>query len=307
MKGKFLLAGVAALLVCGVSSGVDFSNRAYECPTNSTIFVSAFQRFASLKNHDGPNTRYNPTAGAVGYIYTTGVWDVGAAISYEHGTRRYDGSDDRYRVRSNTVGLSVFGTRRFTDGWYVDGDAFVGVANYKAKELRVVPYQGTSDRIDRTVFALGFEVGKVFSMGDGFLITPHLGVDYAYTPSESYQWNGGAYRRTISSQNYWEIPLGVSFRKTYNFGAWQVTPKADLTLVTSVGRMDAMNQQPGFAYRTAKGWKVAGIGGDHIGGRFTAGIDAKLNQRTSIGLDYTYEVRSRYNDHRIMAAVGWSF
>lgn len=301
-KKTVLVTGLAAMLCCAAALGIDFSNRAYECPTSSTVFVSAFQRFASLKNSDSTHTRYNPTAGAVGYIHRQGMWEAGAAVSYEHGTRKYDESNGSYRVRSNTPGVSLFGTVNAMNGWYVDASTFLGFGHYKPKDLSGF---GGGDSLNKTVFALGGEVGKNFELGSGFLVTPHVGVDYAYTPTERHRWAGA--RRDVDSQSYWEIPLGVSFSKTLNCGAWVVTPKVDLTLVNSIGGMDTINRQPGFAYRTNKGWRVAGIGGDHIGGRFTGGVAAKLNQRTEVGLDYTYEVRKSYNDHRLMAAFGWSF
>lgn len=318
MFRRSIFGATAFLLFCLAAQGVEFSRRSYECAPNQTFFVSGFQRFASLKNGDGDvNARFNPTAGAIGYVYNQGLWHAGAAVSYEYGTRKYNYRtvDADYRVRSSMPGVSLFGGMTTPNGWYVDTAAFLGFGSYKAKDFDAmiggVPvHSGSGNRQHNTAFAASIEAGRNFNLGSDFLLTPHLGFDYAYTSGESYRFTNGAttYRMAdIDSQNYFEMPLGVSFSKMFYMGAWTLTPKVDLTMVNSFGKMDTMNAQPGFAYRTAKGWRVAGIGGDHVGGRVTAGMDAKLGDRTSIGLDYTYEARKSYHDHRISAMFGLAF
>ena len=304
---RIFMSGLALLLCCSAALGLDFTSRSFDCAPNQKVFVSAFQRFAKLKDSDGPTTRYNPTAGAIGYVYDQGLWHAGAAITYEHGDRkiRYDGGG-RYEVRTNLPGISLFGGMKTVSGWYVDGSAFAGFASYKAKDgWDGVPI-GNANSQHKTVFAAGLEAGRVLDFGCGFLIKPHVGVDYAYTPTERYRWPIGV-RDTIDSQSYWEIPLGVTFSKEFNYGSWLLTPHFDVTMVNSLGKIDPMNAHPGFAYRTANSWKVAGVAGNHVGARLSAGIAAKLNDRTSLGLDYTYEGRKDYNDHRISAMFGLSF
>lgn len=303
---RVLALGVAAVVACSAALGVDFSSRAYDCAPNQTVFVSAFQRYVRLKDSDGPDNRYNPTAGAVGYVYSQGMWEVGAAFSYEHGTRKYKTGNSGFKVQSDIPGISLFGTVRNPTGWYVEGTAFVGYGTFKSKDLWDGGNRlGSGDRNHKTMFAASLEAGKVFDFGYDMALTPHLGVDYAYAPRENYARNGlGA---NFASQSYWEIPLGVTLSRTFHYGAWSFTPRADATLVTSLGKIDNMNANPGFAYRTGRGWKVAAIGGDHVGARLSAGLDAKVGDRTTLGIDYTYEGRKHYNDHRISALLGWSF
>lgn len=307
---KALPFGLVIVFLCCSAHSVDFSRHSYSHNPASYFSASGFQRFARLKNSDGDvSTRYNPTAGSVGYIYSPGMWYAGAAFSWEHGNRRYSDSagNGTMEVRSDMPGVSVFGGMKTLEGWYVDASAFLGYGSFKAHNIKTPGGMNFSgSRTHEMAYAMGLEGGKSFDMGNEFLITPHVGVDVSHTPSEQYNYaNGGYYG--VKRQTYFEIPLGVSFSKSFNFGCWLLTPKVDLTLVNSIGHMDAMNAQPGFAYRAADSWKVAGIGGDHVGGRVSAGFDAKLGERTSVGLDYTYEGRKNYNDHRISAILGWSF
>lgn len=303
---RAIALGLAAAFLCVSAQAVDFSNKSY-CSSTHTVFASGFQRFASLKNGDGRvSTDFNPTAGAIGYVYSPGMWHAGAAFSWESGTRRYSGRNgitNNYRVESDMPGISIFGGIDTPNGWYVDADAFMGFGDYKSRRIAAAN-NGRGSSEHNTVFAGGLEGGKNFDLG-WFFLTPHAGLDVAYTPSEHYNYTGGSYAN--KSQTYVEIPLGVSFSKVFDCGAWQIIPKVDVTMVNSIGHMDAMNSSPGFAYRTADKWKVAGIGGDHFGARLSAGVAAKMNDRTTLGLDYTYEGRDSYNDHRISASVGWSF
>lgn len=308
MARKHLLGLFCLVLLSSVGFGVDFSSAAYDCAPNHSVFVTGFQRFARLKNDDGvASTRYNPTAGALGYLYNQNSWYAGGALSYEHGTRKYDlwNSDVDYKVRSNMPGMSLFGGFETPDGWYLDTAAYMGFGDYKAKDVRGVGLTGNGNKFHENAYAASIEGGKQFNLGS-FLLTPHVGIDYAYTEGESHIFGANA-RRNVDSQNYLEIPLGVSFSKVFDYNNWSIMPKVDLTMVNSIGDMDTMNDQPGFTYRTAKSWKVAGVGGDNIGGRITAGVAAKVNDRTTMGLDYTYEGRKDYNDHRISAMIGLSF
>lgn len=311
---RTLALGLIAAIGCMSAMGADFYNRSFQCDYyNSTVFVSGFQRFARLRNSDNQlHTRYNPSAVALGYTYSRDIWTVGAAFTYESGQRRYrDGFfDDSYRVRSHTPGISLFGGVKLPSGWYADANLFTGFSTLKARSYQdAFGYISRGNTVHNTQFAAGLEVGKAFDMSGGFRIKPHVGFDYAYSPGERYRFNDGVDIISIAQkrQNFFEIPLGVSFSKAFDCGNWTITPEVDVTLVNSIGRMDGLNHYPGFAAMTNSGWKVYGIGGGHIGGRVTTGVNAKMNERTSFGLDYTYEGRKGYNDHRLSAMVGWSF
>lgn len=303
---RLLIIACAAALFGSAAMAVDFQNRSLQCAPNQTVFVSGFQRYARL-NDGRPHNSYDASAVAVGYIWAQNNWKAGAALSWEHGERKYDFRDGSASVRGDTPGVSAFGKMDLGDDWYVAGDAFVGFRDQRLKHPRTGAGNfRNSNRIDKTVFAMSVEGGKDFILGQDFFLTPHLGIDYAYTPEEVYSNTGyGGYR--VKSQSYWEVPVGVSLKKEIAYGDWIISPNVDATLVNSIGGMDAKNAQPGFAYRGMDSWKVAGIGGGHLGARLSAGIDASLSSRTSLGLDYTYETRKNYNDHRVSAMFGVSF
>lgn len=302
---RMLIIACAVALLGSAAMAVDFQNRSLQCAPNQTVFVTGFQRYAKL-NDGRPHTSYEGSSVAVGYIWAQNNWKAGAALSWEHSERRYSDRNGNATVRGDTPGVSLFGKMDLQDNWYVEADTFLGFRDQRMKRISTNAGPiGNSDRIDKTVFAMSVEGGKDFMLGQDFFLTPHLGLAYAYTPTETYSLTGG--RTSIDSQSYWEIPVGVSLKKEIAYGDWVISPNVDATLVNSIGGMDAKNAQPGFAYRGMDSWKVAGIGGSHLGARLSAGIDASISSRTSLGLDYTYETRKNYNDHRVSAMFGVSF
>lgn len=340
MKAKFLCGMLAGLVVCASAWGgqyyrqeprqggysrdyygtralsySDYASygRTYECVPVNEAFISVMHRTVTLKKNTSkyPKTRYAPTGFAVGYAHTVGKLQIGGAFNYEGGNRKMSWSGGgNFTTRNNIPGLSAFATYRpWVDSFYVSGSAYLGFASYKAKSgyFGGLSYgSGTTEH--RNVFSLGLEVGKTWILGNGYQVTPHVGLDYTYAPTERYDWrNLPGDWISFKSDSFWEIPLGVSLRKTYVVGGWLLTPKADLSLITSLGKVDPKNAHPGLSYRTADGWKVVGAAGGNFGVRLNLGVDARLNERMRLGLDYTYEGRSKYNDHRISATFGLSF
>ena len=309
---KYLIALVAAFAVTSVASAVDFNQRAYECVTTHEVFASILHRVVRGRKETEkyPRASYNPTSFSVGYVHRRDSWHAGLAFNYEGGKRKlnYRGVSG-YKVDTGIPGFSLFAGTTTPNGIYVNAHTFFGFASYKAKNGWNGANQfGTGNKIHKTLFALGVEAGKIYDIGFcGLLATPHIGLDYAYAPSERYNWNGAVWD-SIKSQSYFEIPLGVSLSKPlYASGGWVITPKIDATLITSLGKMDPYNAHPGFAFRTADQWKVQGISAGRVGGRISAGVDASIGERLKVGVGYAFEGRNRYRDHRLTANLALAF
>ncbi|MCD8138938.1 MAG: autotransporter outer membrane beta-barrel domain-containing protein [Planctomycetaceae bacterium] len=283
----------------------------YESVPVHQVFASIMHRNVRLKKETDtfPRAKYTPTSFSVGYVHTANRLQYGGAFNFEAGTRKLNGPGNfGMKVRTNVPGVSGFATLRpFTDSTYVSASAFVGFAQFKGKDAFANGRINGTDKENRTLFSLGFEVGRTWTFGYGLMLTPHVGFDYTYAPSERYHFDNPASPVTIGSQSFYEFPIGVALRKTFDVGGWMITPKADFTITPSVGRVDPKNAHPGFAYRVADKWKVVGAAGDNFGARVTLGVDAKLGQRIAVGVDYTYEGRSRYDDHRIAASFNLAF
>lgn len=326
---RSLFCGLGVLLFSFSALAIDFNPDCYQYG-RSEILASFFQRWSNAKNSDAflSQTKYTASAGGVGYQYATPTWTAGGTFSYEYGTgKNYangfyftDPYSAYFKTRDETFGFTLFGEYRApVGGWYGKGSTFLGFADVKMRDGNlsylgdtVYGYGNNTDH--QTRFGASLELGKVFDFGNAFKFTPHAGFDYAYAPGSELTGaldSGWPVGYGAPSQNYFEFPIGVRFEKDFVVGYdWVLKPSLDLTFVPTAGHMDAanMNYRTGFAsYTGGSQWKVYGIGADHWGGRVTAGIDAVKSDRFDLGVNYTYEGRDNYNDHRLVANFGVAF
>lgn len=313
MRLGIAVAAFAAVLGTAAMA-IDFNPQCYQ-NTNHEFFVSGFQRYTTLKSGDGVfnKTKYSPTAGAVGYRYSTPQWSGGLVVSYEGGRSKNYMGDDYLRIRDNTLGFTLFGRYNGMNGWYASSSLFTGFNNMKTRGGRIAGVGlSSAGGEDSTYFAASLEVGKLYEFGDGFRMTPHAGIDYAHTPSMDLKYRvrgAGSFSDSMESQNFYEVPIGVTFAKDFVTCDWVITPSVDLTMVSSIGHMkdDSYNFRSGFASYDGSQWRVYGSGAEHWGGRITAGIKAVKSERFDLGVNYSYEGRKDYNDHRITAGIGLKF
>lgn len=311
-RTRFGVAVMALVALTGAAFAANFAADCYQT-TNHEIFTSAFQRFVTSKHSgDVRKTTYKPTAGLLGYRYSTPQWSAGLAFSYENGLSKNYGDFGNFRMRDETYGISLFGKYTGFGGWYAQSSFFAG---YNQKEMRDGTIGGNrisrSDDDSSTYLAATLELGKVYEFGAGTRVTPHAGFNYAFTPASHLRASSaGAPRRyDFRRESFYEIPVGVSFEKDFYAGEWIITPAVDLTFVGSLGHTnnENYNYRSGFAAYDGSKWLVHGIGGGHYGGRVTAGINAVKSDRFDVGVSYTYEGRKKYDDHRITAGVGLKF
>ncbi len=321
---KLFMIGLAVAAMSTAAMAVDFDSRACVAP-NSTVFVSGMQRWVNA--HDS-KTKYpfmkgkaSPTAVALGYEYDTGRWSAGISASFEGDDAKmyhYERGYNHYaKVEDRTIGFTLFGRYNMDNGYYAKGSAFIGFGRQEVDTGHAYDngplgsFTGRDhDNFGR--YAASIEFGKDFDLVNGFRITPHAGFDYSRQASSSQNIrfaSGAGANIYVRSQNFYEIPLGVTFAKDFAVCDWVLTPSVDLTMVTSVGGIkdENMNYRTGFASRTGSEWKVYGIGADHWGGRITAGIKANKSEKFDLGVNYAYEGRNNYSDHRLSATFGLSF
>lgn len=306
------VAVVTALVLTGAAFAVDFRADCYQ-QSNHEIFTSAFQRFVTSKHSgDVRKTTAKPTAGLVGYRYSTPQLSAGIAVSYESGLSKNYLDNGNFRMRDETLGISLFGKYTDVSGWYAQGSLFTGFNNKKVRDGHMggVPlsYDGKDSS---TYFAGALELGKNFEFGAGTRVTPHAGFNYAFAPSSDLRVReGNASRRyDVGRQNFFEIPVGVTFARDFYAADWVLTPAVDLTMISSVGNVkdENYNYRSGFSAYDGSKWLVHGVGSGHWGGRVSAGINAVKSERFDVGVNYTYEGRKKYDDHRITAGVGIKF
>ena len=309
-RGPLLGLMLFFLLVVSTAEGVEFINKAFT-GDRQTTFTSVFQRYAKLRSDKGEvHAKYSPTAAALGFHSTHGMLEAGFALSYEWGNRKYSGEGYSYRVESDIPGLTVFSGVNAPFGLYVEQSTYLGYGTFEGKNY----YSASTGRLGNSrdehkfLFATSLEVGWTFELPLNLSLSPHAGLEYSRSPSETQNWgkNGGP-RIYHHSRHSLDASAGLALGATITLGGMKIIPSVDATIIDSIGKRDGVNFHPGFVYRTAKEWRVAGAGGEHIGGRLRAGVDIELWERSRLGVDYSHERRKGYNDHSVSAMLGWSF
>lgn len=257
-----------------------------------------------------------PTSFALGYRKNFGTSYYGFSLSaeterYKNTTSIYDNILGLYNKSvfvNRTYGATIFGGVSLRDGYYAKGSAFAGYqhSRYKNWGMYIGSQKVTWLTLDPGsdgggVFGASAEFGKAMWITPSLTVTPHIGADYSYQPDYDY-WD---FIATDRQNHYFEIPLGIRLEKSVTAGIWNLKSTADVTAVGSIGRKDVWNT--GYSSRTGDEWRTYGIGGGHYGVRLKAGLEAVRCDRLTLGIDYTYEGRKRYYDHRIAIQAGLSF
>ncbi len=309
---RFGVMAAALALVCSAAMAVDFNSDCYPA-TNHEFFTSAFQRFVTSKRGGGAvgKTRYNPTAGLIGYRFSTPQWSAGMAVSYESGRSKnsVDGGD--FKFRDETLGASLFARYNGFSNWYAQSSFFTGFNRTKMRGGTIDGERVTGDGRDNSMYyAATLEFGKTFEFAYGTRLTPHAGFNYAYVPGTTLRGRvGGEPFGKFPSQSFYEIPVGVTVATDFYASDWVITPSLDVTAISSLGNIDNDNYnfRSGFSAYDGSKWQVHGVGSGHWGGRVSAGINAIKSEKFDLGVNYAYEARKNYSDHRIMAGIGMKF
>lgn len=296
----------------------------YDRLVNHSVFATIFNRYVKFGEKYGWNheQRYNSVATAIGYAYSRNCWQVGASFSLEHGKRKYDTLAlafpfyKAYIHRStNTVGLTLFGNYVLPSGWYGHASAFAG---YQHTNNNLIKYRysgspgvfypdGNRFNDGSGHFALALEAGRRFALTDSFGLTPHIGINYAVHTAEYMASESSRSALTDNKPRHsLEIPIGVAIKNEISCGAWIFKPFVDASLIARLGGSN-FDFRPGFASFNGHEWNVYGLDRTGMGGRVKVGTEIRYSERVNLSIDYAFETRRKYRDHRVSAAFGLAF
>lgn len=277
-----------------------------------TFFLSSQQRFTQFRHWGDNRTRkYNPTAISFGYAYSKNNWHVGGALSFESGKDKMDFANSKNKV----YGMTLFGGLNFESGWELKFTGFTARASSKeiVKDSAVFPLPPPPNVLSTSkenVYAFGasIDLGKSISVWNGVTIRPHIGIDYSATTSIKHKHYLSGYGLALlvnrRRDHFIEVPAGISVRKDFCFDDFVLSPVFDASLIHA---RKSRHGSPGFASFNGREWKTYAVDGGDIGGRFNFALKGRYRQNVDFGVDYTFEVRNDYTDHRLSASFGVKF
>lgn len=154
--------------------------------------------------------------------------------------------------------------------------------------------------------ALTVSVPFEFACGRSIL-TPELGVDFAYTSMEGFRestaGNALGWRTGRDHTTSFRGLAGVRYE-------YRATDRVALTARARYGHEFA-DRQASFAARSADGvpfaFNTRGQDAGRASGLFGAGLKARVGARGEIGLNYDLHLSKDYVGHQVAATVGWGF
>lgn len=258
---------------------------------------------------------YNTDMGGfvVGGDYTfadnrKGRFRVGGAINLGTGESSSRGDFNHTKNNFDFWGVNLYG------GWNSDDINIIADIGYSrsSNELsQTLPStmqmgQLKAD-VDSSVLSLGVK-GEYRFKTQMLDIVPHIGLRYLNVTTDGFTTrnnDGNLFHTEKDRQNIWQIPVGVTFAKDYRAdNGWTVKPKLDLSVVPSLGDVDATTRI-----------RVSGISAsDNITSRVmdrtsfdgTLGIDMQKGNM-SFGLRYGLQKSSNQTDQAGMATFSYKF
>lgn len=296
----FILFALSAGIACGASAP-------------HGVYTAGLQRWLHIGDTHWP-TKAKSSAYAVGYRYRAENWHVGLNFSYEYAKRK-DSALEVIRVNPKTPGFAVHGGYRFASGIGLRGTAFVGFSEltFSSRFKTLLQEHVGRDTIHNTQAGFGIEADKAY-IWRGLIVTPHIGLDYSYSPEERYVVDNipglpVAFRayQMAEKRHFLEIPLGVRLEKTFSRAGWNLTPSLDLTFINVFKRDNELNAAPGYASFDGERWRIYGVRSGAAAGRFTGALAVDRSGNFSVKAEYAYERRLHYNDHRLTAKLALAF
>ena len=138
-------------------------------------------------------------------------------------------------------------------------------------------------------------------------ITPHAGVRYTHVNVNGYDMESGGLtvlEGDAYHQDIWSFPVGVTFSKSFDAGAWRVKPSIDLRVTPNAGDIESK-----------VGVRFAGVSEpatmrsqtlDYVTYGGTAGLEFSKDN-VKLSLNYSPDAGEKSTQHGVYATFRYEF
>lgn len=272
------------------------------------IWASPFytrQEMGELEGYSGYD--YSAWGASLGYDRAFGSFFAGASFTYSRGDFDADNLADDNTI--DNYGFSLYGQYYGSlSGIFA---TVSGGYNYGDNDMRAATAAGAvASQNETDSYWFGANVGKDFSFGENWTLTPSVGLFWAASDGTAYTstLNGAAF------QNFDELS-SESLLMPFDL-------KVEYTAQVDADSTVSFNVSGGYAYnwkedggRSSGSFNYAGTNDTVFlqgvkPGKNNWNIGAGVTYRRNnfdIGLNYRYDAKKEFDGHRIAATVGWNF
>ncbi len=226
-------------------------------------------------NRTGYNNRYNGIILGSDYTWRQDkdtATRVGVAASFGKGDTSSRGDFAHTKNDYDTYGVTLYG------GWTSGSFNITGTLGWHHQENDLDQYTSLGRLkvdVDSDILSAGIR-GEYRFTTDTVDITPHIGLRYIHLKTDGFstETKGGdnVFKTSDSSQNLWQIPVGVAFAKDWTTtSGWSVRPNVDFSVIPTAGDKNTVTR--------------VGVRGIDASDSMSAEIIDNLSWRTTLGID----------------------
>ncbi|WP_297809321.1 autotransporter domain-containing protein [uncultured Methylophaga sp.] len=233
-------------------------------------------------------------------------WLLGAALSYTQSDARFAaGSTDMDGVEAALY------SRWDKDAYYMQGYSGLGwYGSDSERRINVGGRQTAESDYDTTAFFAGIEGGHSFLLKHKIMLTPYIGLDYAYSDRESFSESGaGAANLDVSSESLESIQsrAGLRFEQFLSSAenrslVWHL----NAAWLHEFGD-DKARTQAGFVNNRVASFEVDGADLDRDRLLLGTGVAMALGERASLSVAYEGEFSGTEQDQQIRAGYRYQW
>ena len=244
-------------------------------------------------NRTGYNNRYNGIILGSDYTWRQDkdiATRVGVAASFGKGDTSSRGNFAHTKNDYDTYGVTLYGS------WTSGSFNITGTLGWHHQENDLDQYTSLGRLkadVDSDILSAGIR-GEYRFTTDTVDITPHIGLRYIHLKTDGFstETKGGdnVFKTSDSSQNLWQIPVGVAFAKDWTTtSGWSVRPNVDFSVIPTAGDKNTVTRVG-----------VRGIDASDS-------MSAEIIDNLSFGLGASYQKGDDTRSRGVNATFNWKF
>lgn len=218
-----------------------------------------------------------------------------------------DVDDLAAKYHADVMNLALYSSYLHESGFLAQ--ASLGFAyGWNRYDVSMVLGPDKKGRFHNQSYSANLDLGYVFTPGSAAII-PSVGVRYSHVRQDGWNERGGQVGSVgffkESRQNMVDIPIQMRASQVFDCGAVRVTPEVRLAWIYAA-RKNRSRIDYGMT-GTSDSYTVQGVNPGRSRARVGGGVRTEWCGRYAAGIEYDFEWRSKYRDHRVTANVGLSF
>lgn len=265
--------------------------------------------FGDWSEQDGKNNihGYDYDAGGLvlGYDRKFGSLNMGIAAAYTGGSLKV--KDLATKFEGDMMNIGVYAGYMSDAGFFANAKLGYGYG-WNDYKVNLIPGGVKRGDYHNQTYSAAAEIGYAFRLPMHINLIPSLGIAYTHLRQGSWREKGFPVANWFEKQNdnWVGIPLEVKVSKVIPLGPGKYIAPEVRVGWTYEAKEAKSRIRTGYLGSNSS---VQMVGVDPGRSRLVvgAGVKARLSGRVDLGVDYTFESRSRYSSHNVAANIGLSF